>query len=135
MVLHASRHDECPLWFVGLVTNHGLVDWLVGLLMGSTLNRRCGWASRRVHDDAHADLRLVSELFGDIFETDVPQGQAPHPGQHKKREAKVDQVIFLAPEKFPIVDPGVEKDAEYVQQCSKFMLDPDRRPLKTTHPR
>ena len=35
----------------------------------------------------------------------------------------------MAPEG-AIVDPGVEKDAEYVQQCSKFMLDHDRRPLK-----
>ena len=70
-------------------------------------------------------------LFGDIFLRRTFHRDGPRILDNIKsfKEAKVDRVIFLAPEG-AIVDPGVEKDAEYVQQCSKFMLDHDRRPLK-----
>ena len=90
-----------------------------------------GGLLRRVHDDAHADLRLVSRAVrGHLFErTFHRDGPRILDNIKSFKEAKVDRVIFLAPEG-AIVDPGVEKDAEYVQQCSKFMLDHDRRPLK-----
>lgn len=115
------------------MTNHGSrVDWLVGLLMGSTLEPQV-----RVGFCAEFTTMLMPifgwsrGLFGDIFLRRTFHRDGPRILDNIKsfKEAKVDRVIFLAPEG-AIVDPGVEKDAEYVQQCSKFMLDHDRRPLK-----
>ena len=61
-------------------------------------------------------------LFGDIFLRRTFHRDGPRILDNIKsfQEAKVDRVIFLAPEG-AIVDPGVEKDAEYVQQCQSAM--------------
>ena len=108
------------------MTNHSSrIDWLIGLLVGQTIRPVV-----RVGFVAEFTTMLMPVfgwsrgLFGDIFLRRTFHRDAGRIKENIKsfHRACVDRILFLAPEG-AIVDPGVERDAEYVANCRRFCRD------------
>ena len=105
------------------MTNHGSrIDWIIGLLMGQVVSPRV-----RVGFVAEITTMLMPVfgwsrgLFGDIFLRRTFHRDGPRITRNIEsfHAAGVDRVLFLAPEG-AIVDPGVPRDSEYIDQCGAF---------------
>ena len=114
-----------------VMTNHcSRIDWLVGMLLGSILT-----PSVRIGFVAEMTTCLMPVfgwsrfLFGDIFlrRTFHRDAQRISSNIAAFHAARVHRMIFVAPEG-AIVDPGIEKDDRYVQQCRSFMTTNLQRP-------
>lgn len=115
------------------MTNHGSrIDWIIGLLMGQVVSPRV-----RVGFVAEITTMLMPVfgwsrgLFGDIFLRRTFHRDGPRITRNIEsfHAAGVDRVLFLAPEG-AIVDPGVPRDSEYIDQCGAFLRKLGRPALK-----
>lgn len=136
--VHTSQYDLTKkMGDVGnvlVMTNHcSRVDWLVGLLLGNVVlgpNTRVGFLAEYT--------KMIMPVFGwsRFLHGDIFLLRTFH-RDHKRildnlrsfHEAKVSRMLFVAPEG-AIVDPGVVRDEEYVEQCESFMKSLGRDNLR-----